>query len=156
MSTVQLAIGNEKYAQALAKQLKSEGSHQVLFVSRPDLTVDGIIVVDSARTENLPVLEAQPERFVVITRKDAGVLSRVWDAGVRHVVFEEDPPSTALLAVIAAELRLPRDAGQKAAAIPAGHAQKRLLPQFPELPVLQPGGCCERMCHAARVRRIFW
>ena len=155
MSTVQLAIGNEKYAQALANLLKNDGSHRVLFVEKPDLAVDGIIVVDSARTENLLVLEVQPERFVVITRQDAGHLSKVWDAGVRHVVFEEDPASTALLAVIAAELRLPRENGQKAA-IPAGHAQKRLLPQFPELPVLQPGGCCERMCHTARVCRVVW
>jgi urease accessory protein UreE len=105
MSTVQLAIRNQRYAAALADLLQHDGSHRVVFAEKPDLKVDGIIVLDGNKMENLLLFEAQPERFVVITRKDAGLLARVWDAGVRHVVFEEDAPSLAMLAVIAAELR---------------------------------------------------
>jgi hypothetical protein len=44
---------------------------------------------------------------VFMTRKGTESLSRVWDAGIRHVVFAGDPPNTAQLAIIAAELRLP-------------------------------------------------
>ena len=141
MSTVQLAIQNHRYASALSDLLSKDGSHQVLFVEKPDLGLEGIIVVDGIRTENLAFFEAQPERFVVITRKDAGLLARVWDAGVRHVVFEEDSPSTALLAVIAAELRISKPNDRKslrAAAIPASALEKRFRTKLPELPILQP------------------
>jgi len=106
--TVQLAIKNQSYAAALAVLLQQDGFHRVLVVDRPDLAVDGLIVMDGNRHENLLLFETHPERFVVIARKDARLLSRIWDAGVRHVVFEEDPPKTALLAVNAAELRVPQ------------------------------------------------
>lgn len=138
MSTVQLAIHNPRYAAVLADLLQRDGSHNVAFVDHPDLGVDGVIVVDAGRPENLALFEAKPERFVVITRKDAGQLARIWDAGVRHVVFEEDSPSTALLAVIAAELRNPHPQNGRSVAVLAGSkSHKRLLPPFP-VPILMP------------------
>lgn len=137
MSTVQLAIRNPRYAAALADLLHRDAAHEVIFVDRPDLGVDGVIVVDGDRAENLLLFEAQPERFVVVTRKDAGLLAKVWDAGVRHVVFEEDSPSTALLAVIAAELRAPRGAAGGISVHSVFHAHKNLLPAFP-VPALRP------------------
>lgn len=105
MSNVQLAIQDERYAAALADLLKNDGSRHVAVVERPDLNIDGIIVIDGSRPENILLLMTQPERFVVITRMDVALLSKIWDAGVRHVVFEGDSPATTLLAVIAAELR---------------------------------------------------
>jgi hypothetical protein len=136
MSTVQLAIRNQRYAAALADLLHRDGEHEVVFVDRPDLGVDGIMVVDGNRAENLLLFEQQPQRFVVIARKDAELLSRVWDAGVRHVVFEEDSPATALLAVIAAELRAPRPPhGNALPARSSGPVHKKFLPCFP-VPIL--------------------
>lgn len=133
MSSVQLAIHNNRYAAALGDLLKRDGSHQVAFVERPDLNSGGIIVMDGNKPENLLLFEAQPERFVVIAHKDAALLSRIWDAGVRHVVFEEDSPTTALLAVIAAELRAPHARDDQR--IPAGacveSGRKHLLSPFP-------------------------
>jgi hypothetical protein len=107
MSTIQVAVRDRQYAAALADLLRKDGSHDVVFVDSPRIEVDGIIVVDGSRPENLLLFEAQPERFVVVTSNDKGILSSVWDAGVRHVVFEGDPPVTAFLAVVAAELRNP-------------------------------------------------
>src|SRR5579885_3589876 len=107
MSTIQLAISNERYAAALADLLQRDGSHEIALVDRPDLDFDGIIVMDGSKPENLMLCDAEPERFVVIVRKDAGLLARIWDAGVRHVVFEEASPRTAMLAIIAAALRSP-------------------------------------------------
>src|ERR1700683_3179570 len=101
MSTVQLAIHDQEYSAALADLLCRDGLHEVVFVDHPDLGVDGIIVVDGHRAENLALFEAQPERFVVIAQQDADLLSSIWDAGIRHVVFEQDSAATALLAVIA-------------------------------------------------------
>ena len=146
MSTVQLALANQRYAAALADLLQRDGSHEVVLVDRPGLDLGGIIVMDGSEPDNLLLCEAQAERFVLIVRKDAGLLSRIWDAGVRHVVFEEDSPSTALLAIIAAELRSPHTRDEH---IPAGAFaevdRKRLLPKFP-LPILDSrtsrhGGC---------------
>jgi hypothetical protein len=139
MHTVQLAIENQRYGALLAGLLEQDGMHDVVFADRPDLGVAGVIVVDGGRLEDLLLFEAQPERFVVITGRDAGLLARIWDAGVRHVVFEEDPPSTAMLAVIAAELRSPQARGMAA---PGSHGHKKLVPAFP-LPVLNErrAGC---------------
>ena len=68
------------------------------------------MVMEANGFESLSWLSSQPERFVIITRKGTDHLTRIWDAGVRHVVFEEDSPNTAQLAVIAAELRIPKRA----------------------------------------------
>lgn len=138
MPTVQLAIRNQRYAATLAELLQKDGSHKVAFVDHPDLGLDGVIVVDSSRSENLALFEAEPERFVVVTRKDAGLLARVWDAGVRHVVFEEDSPSTALLAIIAAELRIPHSHHSRSVPVLSGaDAGRRRFSKFP-VPILTP------------------
>lgn len=110
MKTVQLAIRNSEYAQSLRNLLLRDGTHRVYVVDQPDLRLDGVVVIDESRFETLAE-DPAPERFVVVTRKDTDHLSRVWDAGIRHVVFEEDSPNTAQLAIIAAELRLPKASG---------------------------------------------
>jgi hypothetical protein len=108
MKTVQLAIGDSEYSQTLHNLLARDGAHQVFLVDRPDLNLDGVVVVDESWFEPLLAMNLEPERLVVITKKGSDRLSRVWEAGIRHVVFEGDSPSTAQLAVIAAELRLPK------------------------------------------------
>ena len=113
MKTVQLAIGNTGYAQSLRDLLSRDGTHRVYLVERPDLRLDGIVMIDGDRTSNLSMMDSEPGRFVVITRKGSDSLSRIWDAGVRHVLFDGDPPNTAQLAIIAAELRLPSTTGSK-------------------------------------------
>jgi hypothetical protein len=136
MTTVQLAIHNQRYADTLASLLQ-DGSRLVEIVDKPDLRVEGIIVMDGNRPENLLLFEAQPERFVVIASKDTDLLSRIWDAGVRHVVFEADSPATALLAVIAAELRTPRLRENTTLPALVEEGRRRLLPKFP-MQVLDP------------------
>jgi len=108
MKTVQMALKNPEYAEALRGLLLRDGSHRVYLVEQPDLRLDGVIVVDGNREDNLGLIPNDAERFVVITRKGSDQLSRIWNAGVRHVVFEGDAPTTAHLAIIAAEMRLPR------------------------------------------------
>jgi hypothetical protein len=109
MKTVQLAIRDSDYAQSLRNLLMRDGAHRVYLVDQPNLRLDGVVVIDENGFQNLAQRDPEPERFVVITRKGAHNLSRVWEAGIRHVVFEGDPPNTTQLAIIAAELRLPRD-----------------------------------------------
>jgi len=137
MKTVQLAIRDSDYAQLLRNLLIRDGMHRVYLVDRPDLHLDGIIVIDQSGFQNLDPHDSQPDRFVVITRKGADHLSKVWDAGIRHVVFEEDPANTAQLAIIAAELRLPRTVGIGRAGRPTeSQPLRHHSVAAPELPLL--------------------
>ncbi len=114
MKTIQLALQNREYARLLENLLQRDGAHQVYVVDQPDLKLDGVIVIDGKHIDNLSMLDPEPERFVVITSKGSDRLARIWDAGVRHVVFEGDSPSTAHLAIIAAEMRCPTQAPRPA------------------------------------------
>jgi hypothetical protein len=107
MKTVQLAMPDSEYAQSLRHLLMRDGNHRVYLVDQPNLSLDGVVVIDENCFQNLAQRDSEPERFVVITHKGVDNLSRVWNAGIRHVVFEEDSPNTTHLSIIAAELRLP-------------------------------------------------
>lgn len=107
MKTVQLAIGNTEYAQSVGNLLSRDGTHRVYIVDQPDLRLDGVVLIDGDGGGDLSMIDAEPDRFVIIAKKGSECLSRIWDAGVRHVLFDGDPPNTAQLAIIAAELRLP-------------------------------------------------
>lgn len=145
MKTVQLAIENMEYAQSLRDLLLRDGTHRVYLVDQPDLRLDGIVMIDGNRTGNLSMLDSDPERFVVMTRKGSDSLSRIWDAGVRHVLFDGDPPNTAQLAIIAAELRLPSARGSKMLRNGDGDHSRRL-----EVPAVDPPARCGRKRFPAR------
>ncbi len=154
MKTIQLALRDTEYTESLRSLLLRDGTHRVYLVSQPDLKLDGVVVVDGNNAENLVCLDGEPERFVVITRKGSDHLARIWDAGVRHVVFEGDSPSTAHLAIIAAELRLPRASGTGGRTAGAGPylGGHRSIPR-PGLPVFAAPPRCGRCrfsapCHS--------
>jgi hypothetical protein len=145
MKTIQLALQNPEYAQSLQNLLLRDGSHRVYVVDQPDLRLDGVVVIDGQRIDNFSILDPEPERFVVIASKSSDGLARIWDAGVRHVVFEGDSPSTAHLAIIAAEMRLPRAMPGGARAPAAGSFSKgHHSPPDPILPVLGGESGCGR------------
>lgn len=107
MKTVQLAIVDSGFAQALRNELLLDGSHEVYVVEKPDLRREGVVVVDEQSFDSLAVMpDVLTERLVVIARRGADDLARIWRAGIRHVVFEKDSSKTAQMAVLAAELRL--------------------------------------------------
>jgi hypothetical protein len=106
MQTVQLAVGDAPYGAVLHDLLEHAGTCRVTPVNRPDPRQDGVLVVDEAGLESLPVPLIHPERVVLITRNDPRLLARAWDAGIRCVVFDTDPPRTMVLAVMAAALRV--------------------------------------------------
>jgi hypothetical protein len=106
MKTVQVAIQDPEYADAIRNVLVRDGVHRVHLVERPDLTLGGVIVMDAANLGGFPLPAKEQERLLVFVRKQHGDLSKIWDAGVRHVVFEGDSPHTARIAVLAVELGL--------------------------------------------------
>ena len=155
MKTIQLALQNLEYARSLQTLLLRDGNHRVNLVDQPDLNLDGVVVIDGKCLENTLILDEEPERFVVITSKNSDGLARIWDAGVRHVVFEGDSPNTAHLAVIAAEMRLPRS-GQRAVKSPVcgPSAVGHYSPTNASLPLLsKPSGCGR--CHFSKNDHAF-
>jgi hypothetical protein len=111
MKTVQLTIHDSDHAGAVRKLLLRDGTHDVYLVDQPNLQLDGVVVMDEHTFQNLPDDDSNRERFVIVTSKGSDRLARMFDAGIRHVVFEGDSPYTTQLAIIAAELRLPSESG---------------------------------------------
>lgn len=153
MKTVQVAIRDAGCAQSICNVLRREGRHTVLVVDQPDLSLEGVIVLDCEHLERVGIAAEQPDRFVLVTRKDPDRLARIWNAGIRHVVFEDDSPNTVQLAVSAAELRQSRPAPGKETPDPKGAvgAQSRRHSQVrrgSDLPILGGSGTDRcRACH---------
>ena len=109
MESIQLAISNTSYATALKELLIRDGTVEVSCVEAPDAEFSGVIVLDSAGLERLPATLSNPERVVLITRNEPQCLSKAWKSGIVSVVFDNDPLSTVLLAIMAARLRVAKD-----------------------------------------------
>jgi hypothetical protein len=103
MKTVQVAIQDREYAEAVRDLLRDCG-HVVHLLDIPDWGLDGVIVVDAVELNSYGWLVQSPERLVVMAHKDRDDLSKVWEHGVRHVIFEGDPPQTARTIILGIEL----------------------------------------------------
>lgn len=106
MYTVQLAVGNAPYGAVLCDLLARTESCHVTAVDRPDPRQSGVLVVNEQTLDSLPTPIDRPERIVLITPKEPERLARAWEAGIRCVVFDSDPPRTMALAVMGAALRV--------------------------------------------------
>ncbi|MFN7992909.1 MAG: hypothetical protein U0Q18_04885 [Bryobacteraceae bacterium] len=109
MRTVQLAIADSRYETALREALVHSGPWHVERVAKPDPGACCVLVIDEEYLNRDPIPLDHPERVVVITHGDhPETLSHAWDAGIVSVVSASDPPSTVLLAIMAAALRVPK------------------------------------------------
>jgi len=105
---IQLAVSDPGYLAALRTLLTSNGGWEIQTVEAPDPTHEGVLFVDDAALERLPVSLPHPELIVLLTHNCPERLARAWNAGIRSVVYFEDPVNTAVLAIMAASLRVPR------------------------------------------------
>ena len=123
MYTVQLAVGNAPYGAVLSDLLAHAESYRVTEVERPDSRQPGVLVVNERTLDLLPTPLDRPERVVLITTNEAKRLERAWQAGIRCVVFDSDPPRTMALAIMAAALRVrtPNTEPGPASITPAHH-----------------------------------
>jgi hypothetical protein len=118
MQTVQLAITDGAYAAAVRDALAHTCAWHVESVDRPDPTRHCVLVLDQPSLERLPLPLANPERIVLVVRKDPQLLAQAWEAGIISVVSEEDPINTVLLAIMAAGLRV--DKPHAHSSVPSG------------------------------------
>jgi hypothetical protein len=106
MQSVQLSIADGRYAAAVREALARSCAWSVESAAVPDFSQECVVVLDEAAFARLPLPLSNPERVVLITRKDPQMMAEAWDAGIVSVVSESDPISTVLLAIMAAALRV--------------------------------------------------
>jgi hypothetical protein len=108
MRTIALGLSDTKYALALRDLLAKDAALQDCVVRPAGEPCTGewaVLVVDAAHLDRLPRPLPHPERVVLVTGNAPEQLTRAWEAGILSVVFEHDPLSTALLAILAARYR---------------------------------------------------
>jgi hypothetical protein len=105
MACVQILLPENEYASHLQRLLGRESDCECKRVARPEWDVGGPIVADRAAVERFPELLEHPDRLVPVATKDPAYQARLWEHGIRYVVFDTDPPSTAVLAILSAALR---------------------------------------------------
>jgi hypothetical protein len=123
MTTVQIIMTNRNYANELERLLVRDGQHRVLQVEAPDASSSGVVVMDSVSFREFSgdrqhADQVPPEKVVLVADHEAGLLGEAWEAGLRSVVYSDEPVQTTLLAVIAAELRLLEQVGLAWAPVP--------------------------------------
>lgn len=106
MQTVQLSVADRVYAAAVREALSRSCACHVESVDRPDPGLEGVLVLDETAFARLPLPLSNPQRVVLITRKNPQLLAQAWEAGIVSVVSEEDSINTVLLAIMAAALRV--------------------------------------------------
>ena len=106
MQTVQLSIADGAYAAAVREALSHTCAWHVKSVDHPDPSAREVMVLDQRALECLPLPLENPERIVLVSRKDPQLLAEAWDAGIVSVVSDQDPMPTVLLAIMAAGLRV--------------------------------------------------
>jgi hypothetical protein len=106
MQTVQFSIADGRYADAVREALTRNCAWQVDSRPVPDLSQESVVVLDEATFARLPLPLTNPERVVLVTRKDPETMAEAWEAGIVSVVSDSDPISTVLLAIMAAALRV--------------------------------------------------
>jgi hypothetical protein len=114
MQTVQLSIADSVYAASVREALSRSCAWHVECVDRPDPSQHCAMALDETAFVRLPLPLSNPERVVLISRKDPQLLAQAWEAGIVSVVSEEDPISTVLLAIMAAALRVAKFHGTTA------------------------------------------
>ena len=135
MQTVQLAISDPAYMAALRNALCHSCACKVEPVDHPEASHNCVLALDEQAFERLPLPLDNPERVVLIARKDTHqLMAQAWEAGIVSVVHTDDPLDTVLLAIMAAALRV---AKSHALGAPAA-APSEISPTAQSIPASNP------------------
>jgi hypothetical protein len=129
MQTVQLSIADSRYEATVREALSRTCAWRLESVAAPDFSQECVVVLDEATFERLPLPVMNPERVVLITRKDPQMLAEAWEAGIVSVVSDSDPISTVLLAIMAAALRVAKSSSTRAISPNTDAVSAPLAPQ---------------------------
>jgi hypothetical protein len=131
MQTVQLSIADGSYESSVREALTRTCAWHVERVATPDPSQRCVLVLDEAAFERLPLPLSNPERVVLITRKDPQLLAEAWEAGIVSVVSDSDPLNTVLLAIMSAALRVDKCRPAASALAPSGPSSSGISPNLP-------------------------
>lgn len=106
VKTVQVAIPDPAYADSVRNLLVQDVRHQVHLVERPNFDLPGVIIMDAMCVNSFPTVAKEQKRLLVMAHKERDDLAKLWDAGVRHVLFYEDPLQWLTMLVLGIELSL--------------------------------------------------
>lgn len=106
VKTVQVAIPDPVCADSVRSLLIQDVRHQIHVVEKPNFDLPGIIIMDAMCVSNFPTVAQEHKRMLVMAHKEQADLAKLWDAGVRHMVFYEDPPQWLTMLVLGIELSL--------------------------------------------------
>ena len=107
LQTVQMTLTDGAFSAAVREALTRSCACHVESVDRPDPSRSCVLVLDEEAFAGLPLPLSNPERVVLIARKDTHeMMAQAWEAGIVSVVSADDPIDTVLLAIMAASLRV--------------------------------------------------
>jgi hypothetical protein len=101
-----VAIPDSACADSIRNLLLQDVRRQVHCVERPNFDLPGVIIMDAICVNSFPTVAKEQKRLLVITHRERDDLAKLWDAGVRHVMFYEDPPQWLSMFVLGIELSL--------------------------------------------------
>jgi hypothetical protein len=127
MQTIQLVLSDVTYARKLKQLLSASGTWSVVIREFPVFDNGGVVVLDETVLAGLSSAPPNPDRVVLVTNNDPELLSSAWDLGIRSVVYHSDSPSTVLLAIMSAFLRVPKSARQSSRRAISPRAPRGLL-----------------------------
>ena len=108
MQTIQLVLSDASFARRLKQLLCENGNWPVSVKDAPVFHKGGVVVLDEKVLASLSAPPEYPDRVVLVTNNEPEILAKAWELGIRSLVFHTDSPSTVLLAVMSAYLRLPK------------------------------------------------
>jgi hypothetical protein len=109
-SRIQIALKDTALAERLRALLLHTGAVRIDLVDVADQLDDGVIVTDAERLPK-PSSIRKPERYVALAPRRQQALECAWNAGVKSVVYDTEPISTIVLAVMAARLNARQQRG---------------------------------------------
>ena len=105
--TIQLAISDGRLASRIERILASTGEWNIEHLVHPNPgQTNSVIVTDAGNLDFLGSPIARPERVVLVIPNDPELIDRAWNEGLRAVIYDTEPPSTVVLAIMAAWLRV--------------------------------------------------
>jgi len=106
MATVQIALNDFEYSNALKEALHSDGRHRVVITNNPAQLTDGVVVTDLGSWLRVRLNLIDPGRVIVIADQGSAGLHDLWRGGVRFVLFRQDSIAQPVLAISAVAIRL--------------------------------------------------
>jgi len=106
MATVQIALNDFEYSNAIKEALHRDGSHRVVITNNPDHLMAGVVVTDLGSWLRVRLNLIDPGRVIVIADQGSAGLHDLWRAGVRFVLFRQNSIAQAVLAISAVAIRL--------------------------------------------------